>query len=69
MRYVEARIDENNREAAYRFYVTKSLQLAPQSKALSIDYFDMLKPRVVDTRTGDDIAADIMQKAGLKFGD
>lgn len=68
MRYVEARIDEYSRDEAYRIFVTKSLQLAPQNKYFTTtSYTDLLKPVKVDSRTSDDIASDIMLKAGLKF--
>lgn len=69
MRYVEARIDEYNREEAYRIYVTKSLQLIPQNKHLTKDYGEIMKPQKIDQRSGDEIAIDIMRKAGLKFGE
>lgn len=67
MRYVEARIEQENREEAYRIYVTKSLQLAPQHQCLRLSYLDFLKPQKIDKRTGDEIAADIMKRAGLSF--
>lgn len=69
MRYVEARIEEYNREEAYRIYVTKSLQLAPQNKFMKKSYDELLKPHKVDTRSGDEIVADIIKSAGLKFGE
>lgn len=70
MRYVEARIEEYNREEAYRIYVTKSLQLAPQSKYMQTSYVDIINPaREIDTRSGDEIVTDIMKFAGLKFED
>lgn len=68
MRYVEARIDEYNREEAYRIYVSKSLQLAPQGKWLTIQYQDLLNPKEEETRSGDEIVEDIMLRAGLQFG-
>lgn len=68
MRYVEARIDEYNREEAYRIYVTKSLQLAPQGKYLTVQYQDLLNPEEKDMRSGDEIVEDIMLRAGLQFG-
>lgn len=68
MRYVEARIDEYHREEAYRIYVTKSLQLAPQNKYVRMSYNEALKPQKVDNRGGDEIAMDIISRAGLKFG-
>lgn len=69
MRYVEARIDEYFREEAYRIYVTKGLQLAPQGKYIKDSYIDILKPRKIDKRNGNDIIIDIINKAGLKFGE
>lgn len=68
MRYVEARIEEYNRDEAYRFYITRSLQLVPQNKYLKDSYFDVLTPKKVDTRSGDDIVRDVMARAELKFG-
>ena len=54
---------------AHRFYLGKSLQLIPQNKWLKNDYFYFVNPEkhAKDTRTGDQIAADIMKRAGLHF--
>lgn len=52
---------------AYRFYVTNSLQNIPQSKYCTASFSEILKPKPKDTRTGDEIALDVMQKAGLSF--
>lgn len=68
MRYVEARLDEYQREEAYRIYVTKSLQLNPQGQYLTASYIDCLTPRKIDKRSGDEIVVDIMNRAELKFG-
>lgn len=68
MRYVLARLNERDREEAYRIYVTKSLQLNPQNQWLSIDFYDILNKREeIDTRSGDEIASDIIKLAGLRF--
>ena len=69
MRYVEARIDEYNREEAYRIYISKCLQLVPQQKYVQSSYTDILKSMYEkpETRTGDEIVTDIMKRAGLKF--
>lgn len=71
MRYVEARIEEYNREEAYRIYVSNSLQLAPQNKYMQKSYRDIIDsiynpPKQV---SGDEIVADIISRAGLKFED
>lgn len=68
MRYVEARLDECQREETYRIYVTKSLQLFPQNKYLQASYQETVDPpKDIDTRTGDEIVFDIMKRAGLTF--
>ncbi len=67
MRYVEARIEEFSRDEAYRIFVTTSLQLAPQSKYVSKSYSELVDPKNEEKRTGDEIAKDIFEKAGLKF--
>lgn len=41
----------------------------PQNKYITASYQDVLTPKKIDTRSGDEIAADIMERAGLKFGD
>lgn len=69
MRYVEARVDENNRDDAYRIYVCRSLQLIPQNKYISKDFKDILIPEEKDVRTADEIITDVMFKAGLNFGE
>lgn len=68
MRYVEARYEQEYRDTAYRFYVTNSLQNIPQQKFCSISYADMINPKPKDNRTGDEIAIDFMERAGLTLG-
>ncbi len=60
-------MEEFNREETYRFYVTKSLQVMPQNKYVSASYADLLKPKKMDNRSGDEIVADVMKRGGLKF--
>ena len=60
-------MDEYNREEAYRFYISKSLQLAPQGKWLAKDLNEIFNPKPEDHRTSNDIAFDIMKRAGLHF--
>lgn len=67
MRYVEARITEYNREEAYRFYITKSLQLAPQNKYISSSFSDIINKKSISNKSADEIVLDIFNKAGLKF--
>lgn len=67
MRYVEARLDEYNRDETYRIFVTKSLQLIPQNKCLTKDYADLLHPKQEDNRSAEEIVIDVVKKAGLHF--
>ena len=69
MRYVEARIDEYNRDEAYRIYITEGLRLVPQNKYLTTSYSDFISPKKRDTRSGDEIVLDTFKNAGLVFGD
>ena len=68
MRYVVARFEEQQREMAYRNYVTRSLQLIPQNSHIIASFDEILHPEQIDTRTGDEIAEDVITKAGLSFG-
>lgn len=67
MRYVMARYKMEQRELAYRIFVTDSLQLAPQNKYIVTRYEDSIKTKKKDNRTGDEIAADVIKRAGLSF--
>lgn len=67
MRYVEARWEDYTREETYRIYVTTSLKLAPQSKFINKDYNDIVNMTPVEEKSGDEIVADVFERAGLKF--
>lgn len=69
MRYVEACIDETKREEAYRILVTKGLTLIPQNRYMTLDYMDLINPVLKDTKTGDEIALNVIKNAGLSFGE
>lgn len=59
MRYVLARIEQNNRDEAYRIYVTDALKVMGQ---LNIRYADVIKPVKVEKRTSDEIIESIRRK-------
>ena len=67
-----ARFEEYSREMTYRFYVANSLQNIPQGKHMTFTLYDLLYNPVEDEedeRTGDEIAIDVMTRAGLVFED
>ena len=57
---------------AYRVYVTDALRLTVENTAkyvggdyIKARYIEIIEPKEVDTRTGDEIVADIIKRAGL----
>ena len=64
-----ARYEEYDRERAYRIYVTKSLQLIPQNKYITVEFAEALNPHDTDNRSGEEIVIDVIKNAGLTFGD
>ena len=67
LRYVEARINEYNREETYRIFVTESLRFAPQNKVLNKSYLELLKPQKIETRSGKEVAEEVAEKLGTKI--
>ena len=71
LRYVDARLEESNREYTYRFFISESLRLAPQnqyiSKSLAEVYIYGFDKE--DTRSGDEIVEDILLRGDLTLED
>jgi Zn-dependent membrane protease YugP len=72
MRYAVARYKTYQREVAYRIYVTDCLRMMTENTARFVKgnyvakrYADFLKNPARDNRTGEEIAAEVIQKAGL----
>ena len=53
-------------EKAWRVYVADSLNLAPQGRCLGKRWSDASRARRVETRSGEEIAAEVAENAGLK---
>ena len=69
MRYVESRLEQYERETMYRYYVSDSLQLAPQVKWKLYTLKEIYHPETIKVeKTGEEIVSDVMAGAGLKFG-
>ena len=68
MRYAVARYNLYQRDMAYRIYVTETQRILAKGMGCEIDSFtDMLETvEHPDNRTGDEIAADIIKKMGIK---
>ncbi len=73
MRYFRAQEQRETQEAAFRLYIGTGVQymveyiagLCGGGKAL-MPYADFMQFKPADTRSGDEIAADIIKRAGLK---
>jgi hypothetical protein len=70
--YTVARIQKEIETKAYRIYVTDSLLCglnAFRKEPITQRYADIIewKQKEEDTRSGDEIVADLMRRAGLKF--
>lgn len=66
MRYVMAKKAEHDEEVVFRTYLAESVRLGAQNKYLRKSYFDVVHPQPIDTRSGDEIAEDVINRLGLK---
>ena len=73
MRYAIARYQSQRRELAYRIYVTDCLRIATENTAKTSQgsytaarFYDIINPKPVDNRSGNEIAADIIKRAGIE---
>ena len=73
MRYATARFNQHQRDLAYRIYVTDCLRMATENTAkmsqgtyTAARFYDMINQKPVANRTGEEIAADIIKRAGIE---
>ena len=73
MRYATARFNQHQRDLAYRIYVTDCLRIISENTAkmgggsyIAAKFADIINPKPVDNRTGEEIAADIINRAGIE---
>lgn len=73
MRYAMARYQSQQRDLAYRIYVTECLRMISENTAkmgggsyITAKFPDIINPKPVDNRTGEEIAADIIKMAGIE---
>lgn len=71
MRYASARCNQYRRDAVYRIYVTECLRILAKyyGQGDISHYNDLITPAKSDNRTGDEIAADVISRAGLEVVD
>lgn len=73
MRYAIARYQSQQRDLAYRIYVTDCLRIISENTAkmgggsyITVKLADILNPKQVENITGEEIAADIIKRAGIE---
>ena len=68
MRYVLACLEDEKHEMAYRIYVTEALRNIPQGKFSQKSFYDIIDGEEDEIKSGDEIAAEVIMRAGLTFG-
>lgn len=65
-------LKQASKEEAYRWYMAECLLMATENTAkfvggryMTLSFDELLHPKPVDNRTGDEIVADIIRGAGL----
>lgn len=73
MRYAMARYQSQQRDLAYRIYVTDCLRIISENTAkmgggsyITTNFSDIINHKPADNRTGEEIAADIIKRAGIE---
>ena len=73
MRYAMARYQSQQRDLAYRIYVADCLRIISENTAkigggsyITAKLSDIINPKPADNRTGEEIAADIIKRAGIE---
>ena len=73
MRYAVARYQSQQRDLAYRIYVTDCLRIISENTEkmgggsyIAAKFVDIINPKPADNRTGEEIAADIIKLAGIE---
>lgn len=69
MRYVMSKYEEHVDNLTYRFFIADNLYYFTEGKRTRLSYSEMRKKlyEPVDTRTGDEIAKDVINRLGLRF--
>ena len=75
VRYVCSKLEQINKEQAYRFYIANAVQMISENTAravsggryISMSLADLLNPQPVEERDGLDIAKEIAAKVGLEI--
>lgn len=59
---MRAKCEQDFEEMSYRTYMTEILRLRGENKTLTKSWLDIIDPKPVDNRSGDEIARDFVQR-------
>lgn len=60
-----AKCQQDDEEFSFRVYMTEIVRLRGENKTLRKSWLDIIDPKPVDNRSGDEIAMDVIKKTGL----
>ena len=68
---MRAKCEQDDEERSFRLYMTEIVRLYGENKTLTKSWLDIIDPKPVDNRSGDEIAVQVVQDTGLtpKGGD
>lgn len=73
MRYVITRYQSQQRDLAYRIYVSDCLRIITENTAkfgggsyMELHFTELINPKPKDTRSGNEIFEDIVSRAGIE---
>lgn len=73
MRYAITRYQSQKRDLAYRIYVSECLRIISKNTAkmgggefVDLKFAEIINPKPIDERSGEEIVADIIERAGIE---
>lgn len=68
---MRAKCEQDDEERSFRLYITEIVRLRGENKTLTKSWLDIIDPKPVDNRSGDEIAVQVLRNTGLtpKGGD
>lgn len=56
---------QDDEERSFRLYMTEIVRLHGENKTLTKSWLDIIDPKPVDNRSGDEIAVQVLRNTGL----
>ena len=62
---MRAKCEQDDEERSFRLYITEIVRLRGENKTLTKSWLDIIDPKPVDNRSGDEIAVQVLRNTGL----